>query len=90
MSATLAARHSVADYAAWRSVYDQLDSLRVQHGCTAQRVFAAPGDANDVFITHDFPSVEQAEAFAHDPALRAGMEQSGVIGAPRIEIFESV
>jgi len=90
MSATLVVRHSVADYAVWRPVYDQLDSLRVQHGCTAQQVLAAPGDANDLLITHDFPSVEQADAFAHDPALRAGMEQSGVVGAPRIEIFESV
>jgi hypothetical protein len=38
-------------------VYDQLDSLRVQHGSTAQQVLAAPGDANDLLITHDFPSV---------------------------------
>ena len=90
MSATLVVRHSVADYASWRPVYDRLESLRTQHGCTDQRVLAAPGDSNDLLITHDFPSVEQADAFAHDPALRAGMEQSGVVGAPRIEIFASV
>jgi len=35
MTATLIVRHPVADYAAWRSVYDQLDSLRGQHGCTS-------------------------------------------------------
>jgi hypothetical protein len=50
----------------------------------------SPGDANDVFVTHAFPTVGQAEAFAHDPALREGMERAGVAGAPRIEIFESV
>ena len=90
MSATLTVRHQVKDYAAWRTVYDSLDALRAQHGCTAQLVLRAPGDANDLFVTHDFPTVEQAEAFAHDPGLREGMEHAGVAGAPRIEIFRSV
>ena len=90
MSATLVVRHSVNDYATWRPVYEELESLRVQHGCTDKRVLVAPGNTNDIFITHDFPTVEQADAFAHDPALREGMERAGVAGAPRIEIFESV
>ena len=90
MSATLVVRHQVNDYAAWRVVYDELESLRVQHGCTGKQVLRAPADANDIFITHDFPSVEQADAFAHDPALREGMKRAGVSGAPRIEIFASV
>lgn len=90
MSATLVVRHTVSDYAAWRRVYDSLESLRAQHGCTDKRVLAAPDNGNDLFITHDFPTVEQANAFAHDPALRGGMENAGVQGAPRIEIFASV
>jgi len=73
MSATPVVRHTVADYDTWRAVYDERHSLRAQHGCTAQRVMAAPEDANDLLITHDFGSVEQAGAFAHDPALSAGM-----------------
>jgi hypothetical protein len=49
-----------------------------------------PDDGNILFVTHDFPSAEQAAGFAHDPALQAGMEQAGVEGAPRIEIFTDV
>ena len=90
MSATLVVRHNVQDYAAWRKVYDGLEPLRVQHGCTAKRVMRLPDDGNDLFITHDFPTAEQAAGFAHDPGLRAGMEQAGVEGAPRIEIFTDV
>ena len=90
MSASLAVRHRVHDYAAWRKVYDELEPLRAQHGCVAQRVMQLPGDDNDIFVTHDFPTAEQAGGFAHDPALRAGMEQSGVEGAPRIEIYTDV
>ena len=90
MSATLAVRHNVRDYAAWRPVYDELQPLRTQYGCTAQRVMQLPDDDNALFITHDFPSAEQAGGFAHDPALRAAMERSGVEGALRIEIYTDV
>ena len=87
MSATLVVRHSVNDYATWRPVYDSLEPLRAQYGCTDKRVLVSPDDANDLLITHDFPSVEQASGFAHDPALGAGMQRAGVAGPPRIEIF---
>jgi len=87
MTATLVVRHKVHDYAAWRAVYDELEPLRAQHGCTGKRVLRLPDDANDLLVTHDFPSVEQASGFAHDPALGAGMQRAGVAGPPRIEIF---
>ena len=48
-----------------------------------------PADPNDVLVLHEFPTVEQAEAFAANPDLKAAMEASGVLGPPRIEIFES-
>ena len=89
MSGILIVRHTVADYPAWRVVYDEVDPLRVGHGCTAQRVLQLPGDPNDVVAIHDFPTVEQAEAFAEDPALKEAMGRGGVTGPPRIEIFES-
>ena len=90
MSATIACRHTVADYAAWRAVYDEVEPIRAAHGCTAQAVRSLPTDPNDVFVTHEFPSVGQAEAFAGDPDFAAAMQRAGVTSAPRIEIFESV
>ena len=90
MSATPAVRHNVQDYAAWRKVYDELQPLRAQYGRTAQRVMQLPDNGDDLFITHDFPTAERAGGFAHDPALRAGMDQAGVVGTPRIDIFTDV
>ena len=90
MSATLIVRHPVNDYASWRAVYDELEPLRVEHGCTGKQVLASPENANDLLVTHEFPTVEQASAFAHDPALKSGMDNAGVSGPPRIEIFASV
>jgi quinol monooxygenase YgiN len=76
--------------AAWRKVYDEVEPLRAQHGCIAQRVMRLPNDGNELLVTHDFASAEQAGSFAHDPALREAMGRSGVEGAPRIEIFTDV
>jgi hypothetical protein len=90
MSATLVVRHKVNDYAAWRRVYDELEALRSEHGCTDQRVLRLPDDANDLLITHDFPSVKQASTFAHSAELRAGMARAGVDGPPSVEIFTAV
>ena len=87
MTATLVVRHKVNDYAGWRAVYDDLDALRAEHGCTGQRVLQLPADPNDVLVTHDFPTVDQAAGFAGDPALKAGMARAGVAGPPQIEIF---
>lgn len=87
MSATLVVRHRVDDYAAWRPVYDSLEPLRAQHGCTDARVWRLSDDGNDVLVTHDFASPEQAAAFAGDPDLKAGMGRAGVAGAPQVEIF---
>lgn len=90
MSATLVVRHSVSDYAAWRTVYDEVETIRATHGCTSQRVLANPDDANDVFITHEFPSVAQAQSFTTDADFQAAMQRAGVSSPPRIEIFQSV
>ena len=86
MAATLIARHRVDDYNAWRSVYDSVDGLRQQHGCTSDEVLVDPSDKEDVLVLHRFPSLEQAEAFAASDELREAMGRAGVVGRPRIEI----
>ena len=75
-------RHTVADYAAWREVYDGFDAERRGLGVTGDGVYQAVGDPNDVTVWHDFPSREAAESFAADPRLRDVMQQAGVQGQP--------
>ncbi len=84
--ATLLVRHEVEDYAAWHAVYESVAGLRHDHGCTDAEVLIDPGDKNDVYVLHRFPTVEQAQAFAGSSELREAMGRAGVKGAPRIEI----
>ena len=90
MSATLAVRHNVRDYAAWRKVYDELQPLRTQYGCTAQRVMQLPDDGNALYITHDFPTVRAGGRLRARPGPARDHGASGGRGAPRIEIFTDV
>ena len=85
-TATMLVRHQVQDYAAWRAVYESVEGLRQQHGCTGAEVMVDPANKQDVFIIHRFPSVEAAEAFGGSAELKEAMGKAGVVGPPRIEI----
>lgn len=87
---TLIVRHQVEDYAAWRSVYDSVESLRDQHGCVDATVMTDANDTRDVFVLQRFPTLEQAQAFAGSAELKDAMGRAGVAGPPRIEIAVEV
>ncbi len=85
-TATLFVRHQVADYGAWRAVYDSLADLRQQYSCLGAEVMTDPANKNDVFVIHRFPTADAAQAFAGSAELKEAMGRAGVTGAPRIEI----
>ena len=79
-------RHEVNDYAAWRKVYNEFGKVRRNLGVTAAAVYRSSDNPNDVTVTHDFKSLEQAKAFIASPDLKTAMEKAGVKGAPQIWI----
>ncbi len=80
------ARHQVADYDAWRKVYDDFD--RGSLGVRAHSVYRNVGDASEVTVVHDFDDRATAEAFAGSEDLKAAMTEAGVVGAPNIWITD--
>jgi hypothetical protein len=79
-------RHEVNDYSAWRKVYNDFGKVRKKLGVTAQAVYQLDGSPNDITVTHDFKSMEQAKAFISSPDLKSTMERAGVKGTPQIWI----
>jgi hypothetical protein len=79
-------QHPVSDYAAWRSVYEEVQPLRDKYGVSAADVLQDPADPNNVTVLHWFPSVGEAQSFVADPALKDAMGRAGVAAPPRIEI----
>jgi len=65
--ATLFVRHTVADYAAWRRIFDDFAPTQEALGVTEKAVYQAADNANDITVTHDFATLESARAFAGSP-----------------------
>jgi hypothetical protein len=82
--ATMFIRHTVSDYKAWRKVYDEVAPVRKTGGVTAQAVYQAADNPNDITVTHEFGSVAAAQAFAKGDELKKAMQRAGVVGAPTI------
>ncbi len=81
--------HRVADYAAWRRVYDSVAGLQADGGVNSQAVYQAEGDPNHVLVMHEFGSAEEAHAFFENADLRGAMQEAGVDpGSFRLEFFE--
>jgi quinol monooxygenase YgiN len=77
-------RHEVADYATWKKAYDGFRVTQKKLGVVAQAVYQSTDNPNDVTVSHEFHSLEQAKAFAASPELKAAMEKAGVKGAPQV------
>ena len=70
---TLAVRHTVQDFPAWKAGFDQHDGARRDHGSTGYRVLH---DGNSVLALIDFPDAASAQAFRSDPALGEVMQRA--------------
>ena len=87
---TLFVHHKIEDYAKWRKVFDQMDSIRRSMGETGFRVFRTAADPNELVILTDCPTAEQARQYAQSPDLKQGMQQAGVISQPEVLILEEL
>lgn len=81
---TVIVQHTVRDYDTWKPVFDEHGDIRRRHGATGHQLYRGADDPNAVTILNQFPTREQAEAFANDPSLPEAMKRGGVTGEPRV------
>jgi quinol monooxygenase YgiN len=86
---TLVITHAVADYDAWKKIFDEHASNRQEHGCLSEELFRSPDAAGLIMNVMRYPSRKAAEEFLGDPSLRAAMSRAGVTGDPRIELWDT-
>ncbi|MDT0168518.1 hypothetical protein [Pseudarthrobacter sp. BRE9] len=80
--------HRVADYDAWRKVYDSVGDMQKDGGVTQESVHRMVDDPDNLLVIHHFDTMESARAFFGRSDLRDAMERGGVQGEPRVELFE--
>lgn len=77
-------QHKVADFAKWKSSYDEHDSMRLAHGMHSYVLGRGVQDSNMILVVVKADDVAKAKAFAKDPSLKKAMQKGGVTGAPAI------
>jgi len=77
-STTVLVRHRVANYDAWKTVYDGFAPIQAEHGVRAHQVLRSHDSPNDLVITHRFDDLETAKAFFAMPELKQAMTKAGV------------
>ena len=81
---TMFVRHTVSNYDVWRKAYDDFAPVQKAKGVSAQAVYQATDNPNDITVTHEFASLAAAQAFVNSDELKKAMQGGGVVGAPTI------
>jgi hypothetical protein len=77
-------KHTVADYAKWKSAFDDHEAMRTASGVTGHSLHRDADDPNVVIIAFRVSDLNRAKEFAASDELRSAMEQAGVQGPPEI------
>jgi ABC-type sugar transport system substrate-binding protein len=83
-------RLEVVQYSEWRKVYDGFAPARKAAGITESTLWQSADDPNDVTIVNEFPTLEQARAFAASGELKDAMHNSGLRGPPQVWFVSKV
>ena len=84
-------RHRVADFDAWKKVYDDFAPIQAERGVQSHQVLRSIESPNEVIVTHTFDSPEVARAFFATPELKEAMSKAGVkADSVEISYFDEV
>ncbi len=85
---SLLVRTTVADYAAYRSVFDSHAALRRANGANGVvQIYQDVDNPNQVTTLVEWDSVENMRKFASSPELKEAMQAAGVTGAPEVHFL---
>jgi hypothetical protein len=77
-------RHTVADFAKWKAVFDEHEAMRKKFGAVKSDAFTNSANPNEVIAVIEWDNKQQANDFMEKSDLKSIMEHGGVISAPEI------
>ena len=87
---SLLIRHRVADYAAWKAVFDEHELTRRANGSQGGWLFRDADDPHEVLLLLAWDDLERARLFADSDDLREALARAGVTDRPDIWFLENV
>ena len=82
-------KHTVADYARWKALFDADDANRQAGGSNGGHLFRSADDPNEVVMLFEW-DLEQARQYSQSEALRAKMQEAGVLSPPDFYFLEEI
>ena len=82
-------RHTVADFAAWKAVFDRVPLDRKAAGWTSGLILRDSENPNDLTVLVETEDLAQLRAFLQTDELREAMQQAGVTSAPEMRFLET-
>jgi hypothetical protein len=87
---SLLIRHHVADYLAWKAVFDEHEPARRANGSQGGWLFRDTADPNELLVLLAWDDLERARLFVDSDDLRETMIRAGVTDRPDIWFLEDV
>ncbi len=82
-------RHHVADYPAWKAVFEEQGDVRRANGSRGGRIFRST-DPHEVVVLLEWDDLERAQLFVDSDDLKEGFARAGVAGEPDIWFLDAV
>ncbi len=80
--AAMIVSYQVADFDAWKAVFDDNEQRRIDSGILGHHINRAEGDPNSVALYLAVGDVDRAKAFTTSDELKSAMTEAGVTTAP--------
>ena len=71
-------RNRVESYTAWKRGWDAGAAMRKEAGIQSEQLFRNPGQPEEVVLLVEFPTLEQARAYAASTELREVLQDSTI------------
>lgn len=75
-------RYRVADFEAWKTVFDENESKRQASGFLGHHINRAEDDPNNLSVYFAVSDVDEFQAYAESDDVKALMQEAGVISQP--------
>jgi hypothetical protein len=82
-------KHTVADYAGWKLVFDANGANRQASGSRGGQVFRSADDRNEVVLLFAW-DLQKARQFSRGEEFRAKMQGAGILGPPEFTFLEEI
>ncbi|MCW6009687.1 antibiotic biosynthesis monooxygenase [Micromonospora sp. CPCC 205371] len=78
MTVKLIAQLHVRDFDAFKPVFDEMGSVRREHGATGHRLYRALDDPSKILVVTEYRDADEARRFSQSTELKEAQERAGV------------